>query len=199
MAQQTLNVFLGEVLVGELKQDSAGVMRFQYISSWLDSLEAEPLSASLPLRSKRFSRKETRPFFAGVLPEEESRRLIARAFGISANNDFALLARIGAECAGAVSLLSSGELPSEGRPSYQEISEEGLAERLRQLSQRPLLVGEKGIRLSLAGAQHNLDQTCCASLTRWFSMSSLVTVMPTEKIFHCCESRALSGWRHFMI
>lgn len=156
MAQQTLNVFLGEALVGELKQDSAGVMRFQYASSWLDSLEAEPLSASLPLRNKRFSRNETRPFFSGVLPEEESRRLIARAFGISANNDFALLARIGAECAGAVSLLSPGELPSEGRPSYQEISEEGLAERLRRLSQRPLLVGEKGIRLSLAGAQHKL-------------------------------------------
>ncbi len=156
MAQKLLNVFLGDELVGTLEQDASGTTRFQYAQAWLDSPDAMPLSASLPLRPESFSRNETRPFFAGVLPEEESRHLIAKAFGISDKNDFALLARIGAECAGAVSLLPPGELPVAAEPHYLEISEEELAQRLELLPRRPLLAGEKGIRLSLAGAQGKL-------------------------------------------
>ena len=41
-------------------------------------------------------------------------------------------------------------------PTYAEITESELAERLGQLPRRPLLAGEKGIRLSLAGAQGKL-------------------------------------------
>lgn len=156
MARQILNVFLGQQLVGELEQDASGNTRFQYSQAWLDSPHAMPLSTSLPLRPEPFSRNETRPFFAGVLPEEESRRLIAKAFGISSENDFSLLARLGAECAGAVSLLPPGELPVTTQPSYQEINADELAERLGLLPRRPLLAGEKGIRLSLAGAQGKL-------------------------------------------
>lgn len=156
MAQKTLNVFLGEELVGALVQDAFGTTRFEYVQAWLDSPNAMPLSASLPLRSEPFSRNETRPFFAGVLPEEESRRLIAKALGVSDTNDFELLARLGAECAGAVSLLIPGEIPPAIRTDYQEIDESGLAERLGLLPRRPLLAGEKGIRLSLAGAQGKL-------------------------------------------
>ncbi len=156
MARKNLNVFLGGDLVGMLEQDASGTTRFQYAPAWLDKPDAMPLSASLPLRPEPFSRNETRPFFAGVLPEEESRRLIAKAFGISDKNDFALLARIGAECAGAVSLLPPGELPVAAQPHYHEISEDELAERLGLLPRRPLLAGEKGIRLSLAGAQGKL-------------------------------------------
>jgi len=156
MAKRTLNVFLGEVLAGQLEQDASGTTRFQYAQAWLDSPDVVPLSASLPLRTERFTRNETRPFFAGVLPEEESRRLIAKNFGVSDKNDFALLAQIGAECAGAISLLSPGELPVAALPEYREISSEQLEESLALLPQRPLLAGEKGIRLSLAGAQGKL-------------------------------------------
>ena len=156
MAQKTLNIFLGEDLVGRLEQDNSGTTRFEYIQAWLDSPTAVPLSASLPLRPERFNRNETRPFFAGVLPEEESRRLIAKNFGVSDKNDFELLSRLGAECAGAVSILPPGELPVAATPTYAEITESELAERLGQLPRRPLLAGEKGIRLSLAGAQGKL-------------------------------------------
>jgi len=156
MATETLNVFLGDNLVGELQQDASGTTRFRYAVSWLDSPGAVPISNSLPLRSERFSRNETRPFFAGVLPEEESRKLIARGFGISDKNDFALLARIGAECAGAVCLLPPGEVPRTSQPSYREISSAQLGEKMKALPKRPLLAGEKGIRLSLAGAQGKL-------------------------------------------
>jgi len=142
MVRRILNVFLGEAMVGELEQDASGTTHFQYAQAWLNSPDAAPLSVSLPLRAGVFRQNEARPFFAGVLPEEESRRLIAQTFGISDKNDFALLARIGAECAGAVSLLLPGELPRGAQPNYQKISLEELGERLGQLPWRPLIPGE---------------------------------------------------------
>lgn len=156
MAKRCLNVFLGEVLVGQLEQDASGTTRFHYTQEWLDSPEAVPISNSLPLHGEPFSRNETRPFFSGVLPEGESRNLIAKMFGISDENDFALLARIGAECAGAVSLLPPGEFPVAAKPNYRKIRLQELVGNLRELPRNPLLAREKGIRLSLAGAQGKL-------------------------------------------
>jgi len=42
---------------------------------------------------------------AGVLPEESKREIIARNLGISGRNDYAMLERIGGECAGAVTFI----------------------------------------------------------------------------------------------
>jgi serine/threonine-protein kinase HipA len=75
---------------------------------------------------------------------------------VSERNDFALLEKIGAECAGAVSLLPPGDHPLDENPAYQEIDDDQLGKRLQSLPQHPLLAGEKGIRLSLAGAQGKL-------------------------------------------
>ena len=51
---------------------------------------------------KNFSRNECRGFFAGILPEESKREIIAKNLGISPRNDFAMLEQIGGERAGAV-------------------------------------------------------------------------------------------------
>lgn len=153
---RSLDVFLKERLVGRLEQDDSGSLWFSYTEEWLNAEAAVPLSGSLPLRSEPYRRNECRSFFAGLLPEETSRELIAKAFGVSDKNDFAILERIGGECAGAVSLMPSGELPMAGSASYREISPEELAGKIAELPRRPLLAGEEGIRLSLAGAQGKL-------------------------------------------
>lgn len=75
---------------------------FQYNKTWLNQENAFPLSQSLPLQKEPFKRKECRGFFAGILPEEDKRQLIAKNLGVSAANEFAILERIGGECAGAV-------------------------------------------------------------------------------------------------
>jgi serine/threonine-protein kinase HipA len=152
MARQ-LDVFLGSNKIGVLEQDNHGSLWFGYDTKWLASGSAVPLSASLPLREERYRSKECRPFFAGLLPEETSRKLVASRFGVSERNDFALLEQIGAECAGAVSLQHAGELPSVGIANYRGIELSELEEKLRGLPKAPLLAGEDGIRLSLAGAQ----------------------------------------------
>jgi len=153
---RVLDVYLKGELVGKLEQHDSGTMSFAYAESWLESKSPVPLSASMPLRKEPFGRNECRPFFAGLLPEETSRKVIARGFGISDKNDFAILERIGAECAGAVSLMPPGEPPVTASPRYQEISLDELAAKFADLPAHPLLAGENGIRLSLAGAQGKL-------------------------------------------
>jgi serine/threonine-protein kinase HipA len=150
---KTLDVYLHDELAGRLNQDAGGQTVFEYVESWLARPGATPLSQSLPLRKQRFNRKECRGFFAGILPEESKREIIARNLGISARNDYAMLDQIGGECAGAVTFLPAGEPLPERNYSYRTLSPSELATILRQLPKRPLLAGEEGIRLSLAGAQ----------------------------------------------
>jgi serine/threonine-protein kinase HipA len=131
-------------------------MVFDYAESWLEKPGATPLSHSLPLRRKRFTRKECRGYFAGVLPEESKRAIIARNLGISERNDYAMLERIGGECAGAVTFVPAGEPMPTRDDHYRALSSTELAGILRELPRRPLLAGETGIRLSLAGAQDKI-------------------------------------------
>ena len=153
---RTLDVFLHRQRVGGLTQNNQGDIVFEYDEHYLTNPAARPLSQSLPLAKKRFNRRECRPFFAGVLPEESKREIIARNLGISAKNDFALLERIGGECAGAVTFLPKGTPRPDREDSYRRLSEMELAAILRTLPKRPLLAGEAGIRLSLAGAQDKI-------------------------------------------
>src|SRR5580698_9635821 len=150
---KTLDVYLHSDLVGHLIQDAGGRMVFDYVESWLNKPGATPLSQSLPLRTRRFNRNECRGYFAGILPEESTRKIIARNLGISARNDYAMLERIGGECAGAVTFLPEGKDLPKHDYDYRKLDPKELAGILRELPKRPLLAGEKGIRLSLAGAQ----------------------------------------------
>lgn len=154
--KRILDVYLLGETVGTLEQDEHGSMRFTYAPEWLVQTGAIPLSHSLPLREEGFGRNESRGFFAGILPEQRQREVIAKNLGVSAGNDFALLDRIGGECAGAVTFLRRGQEPLEQKEEYRTLSAGELAEILRALPRRPLMAGDEGVRLSLAGAQEKL-------------------------------------------
>jgi serine/threonine-protein kinase HipA len=137
---------------------TAGRLTFTYDPDWLGRSHAVPLSASLPLHDKAFDDRAARPFFAGLLPEQDKRDQVARAIGVSERNDFALLDALGGECAGAVSFTHPGEKPIEQGTDldYRVLDDQELATIIDKLPERPLLAGEEGIRLSLAGAQDKL-------------------------------------------
>jgi len=152
-----LIVYLNAERVGTLEQDDSGLMQFSYNQAWLEKPGAMPLSRSLPLQSDVFSGKKARPFFAGILPEEGPRKKIADILGISDTNDFAMLERIGGECAGALSLLPEGVAPTDPKNARnRELTEPELRQLIAELPNRPLMVGTDGLRLSLAGAQDKL-------------------------------------------
>lgn len=135
-----------------------GRLGFRYTADWLSRPNAVALSVSLPLQFKPFDDHEARPFFAGLLPEGWMRRLIAQRFQVSGQNDFALLERIGGECAGAVTFLTPGRAPlAPDQPGdVQWLSDAEVIAILDELPRRPMLAGKDGLRLSLAGAQEKL-------------------------------------------
>lgn len=153
---RALNVYYDQELVGQLIQDDDGQMIFQYDGAWLGRPQRTALSRSLPLREEPFTQKECRGFFGGLLPEEGNRKVIARILGISDRNDFAMLEQIGGECAGAITFVPEDEKGPADDQRYRELTDKELAEVLRELSRRPLMAGEDGIRLSLAGSQDKI-------------------------------------------
>ena len=156
MARQ-LEVWLFGEHIGTLMQTD-GRLGFAYAPSWLATGKALALSQSLPLQSEPFDDRATRPFFAGLLPEGDKRRLVAQALHVSRQNDFALLDGIGGECAGAVTLLEAGQTPQPQATGQQVrwLDSAELQRLLADMPKRPMLAGEAGLRLSLAGAQDKL-------------------------------------------
>jgi serine/threonine-protein kinase HipA len=154
--KRKLGVYLHEHLVGNLVQDEHGQITFDYAETWMKDPAALALSHSLPLTKKHFTKNECRGFFAGILPEEGKREIIAKNLGISAKNDYAMLEKIGGECAGAVTFLPAGtELPQR-EDSYRALTDKELAKIIKALPRRPLMAGDEGVRLSLAGAQDKI-------------------------------------------
>ena len=157
MTVRVLNVWWGDRIVGQFTQDKHGDIGFAYAEAWLDDEKTPPLSASLPKRPQCFSRRECRPFFGGLLPEESQRLVAAQALGVSPANDFALLDRLGGDVAGALQLLPEDQEPIGAEPIADQqtapLDEAGIVRILDALPTRPLLAGQEGLRLSLAGAQ----------------------------------------------
>jgi serine/threonine-protein kinase HipA len=151
-----LDVYLNQTLTGLLSIDAHSDMVFVYDDHYIEDKKNLPLSQSLPLQNQPYETKQCRPFFSGILPEAHFRASIARHLGISEKNDFALLAAIGGECAGAVSLLPTQSVQSNLKPDYRIINNNAVFSILQTMLQKPMLAGEDGIRLSLAGAQDKL-------------------------------------------
>jgi serine/threonine-protein kinase HipA len=154
---RSLSVWWEDGLVGTLVLDKHGDLVFTYNPDWLADDARRPISQSLPKRAEPFDRRETRPFFAGLLPDEAQRDAVARSLGISERNDFRLLEALGGDVAGALTLWPEGEPPpSPQEPVFHPLSDDEILAILDDLPRRPMLAGRDGLRLSLAGAQQKL-------------------------------------------
>lgn len=156
MTDARLTVWLGDERIGSLWRDADGAFCFAYEESYRQRADAIPLSLSLPLaRDGHFVEGPGRLFFANLLPEGRQRELIARQYGFSSDNDFDLLAEIGGDCAGAVSVLPKGAEPPPLK-GYKPVSRIELRDLVGSLPRHPLMAGEAEVRLSLAGVQSKL-------------------------------------------
>lgn len=155
---RALSVWWDGVLVGALRIDDHGDLSFAYDAGWLADPARPAISVSLPKQPEPFDRRRTRPFFAGLLPEEAQREAAAHALGVSRANDFRLLEGLGGDVAGALTLWPEAQTPPTPayRPADAPLADDVLVSILDRLPARPMLAGEPGLRLSLAGAQQKL-------------------------------------------
>ncbi|WP_288414927.1 type II toxin-antitoxin system HipA family toxin [uncultured Novosphingobium sp.] len=156
--QDRLNVWWGLCLAGELTIDRGGAMHFAYASDWLSDPAAPPLSQAMPRGAEPFADALCKAVFGGLLPEEGQRTAIARVLGVSPDNPFRLLQALGGDVAGALAFLPPGETPPEPDLTQppEPLGDQALATLLDRLPLVPMLAGEGGARLSLAGAQGKL-------------------------------------------
>ena len=153
---RSLDVFWSGRIVGRYDLLEDGSELFTYDGNYLESADAAPISHSLPLRADPYGRRQLRPFFAGLLPEESQRQRVAAYLGLAESDDFSMLEAIGGECAGALEIIPHGKAPHEDENSLSPCGEERLSEIVKSLPYRPMMAGETGLRLSLAGAQSKL-------------------------------------------
>jgi len=155
----SLHVSLFARPVGEL--DMRGPVRapedwrFAYAPQYAHRARPVALSVSLPVRDAPFEGAVARNWFCNLLPEGAVRDAIASRLRIPPRDDFALLACIGGECAGAVSITSpdtSSAAAADGEVKLADLlpaSNEAMGEGEWALLGTPR-------RLSLAGAQDKI-------------------------------------------
>lgn len=126
---------------------------FTYDPEYLRRPAPVALSVSLPLRVEPHAGARVRNWFCNLLPEGAVRESVAARLRIAPRDDFALLAAIGGECAGAVSVGTSdaGAAMQQGADLETVIDQQGedAGEGAWALLGAPL-------RLSLAGAQDKI-------------------------------------------
>lgn len=153
-----LLVLLDGAPCGMVTQDVRGQLSFSYTGEWQEADSSYPLSLSMPLVQLAYPDAVIRAFMEGLLPDDTNViRDWGRRFGVSANNPFSLLGRVGEDVAGAVQFVRPERLDEllKTGGSVQWLNEGEVAERLRQLvSDRSAwrLAGDNGY-FSLAGAQ----------------------------------------------
>lgn len=148
----SLFVYLNQDKVGRLDQDVSGNLEFTYDFEWLQHPEKFPLSLNLPLQKEPFDNAKTKSFFVNLLPEGTIREALARIKKIAPENDFEMLKAYAGACAGAVSLWAEDQKP-DFEEDERKITPAELLRKIKSTPQRPLIVDEHGLRLSLAGAQ----------------------------------------------
>jgi len=154
----TLEVWFDGRLVGHLVRQSASVLEiaFRYAEGWTAASGAFPVSLSMPLERRDHAPAVAYPWFMNLLPEGRALQVIGSILKVSEIDVFAMLEEMGGDLPGALEIRREGAAAAELRPSHRKLTETELAECIRRLPQRPLLVGEDGITMSAAGAQEKL-------------------------------------------
>lgn len=123
-----------------------------YDAGWINRRGAFPISLSMPLSQAPIDADKIMPWLANLLPESHLSE-IGQQLGVSPQDIVGLLQRIGRDTAGALSI----GLPREGRDEYRKIRTDAELERIiNELPQKPFLIGDDGISMSLAGVQDKL-------------------------------------------
>lgn len=154
---RTLNVSIEGQRVGVLGEGD-GLWTFDYEPAWAQSPQAFDIAPGLPRERLQHADGGTnRPvqwFFDNLLPEEGLRDAVAKDARTDAQDAFALLQYLGAESAGALTLLPPGQpLPQDA--ALKPLPRDELSRRIQLLPTQTLVAGAPK-RMSLAGAQHKL-------------------------------------------
>jgi serine/threonine-protein kinase HipA len=149
----TLPVYFEQRRVGAIDVDKSGP-GFRYDPDWIVLRGAFPVSVTMPLKSERIASDTFLPWAANLLPENEQLRTLGQILGMARSDVIGLLSAIGGDTAGALSI---GQPGRTGTVQWRPITTpEELETLIENLPNKPFLVGDEGVSMSLAGGQTKL-------------------------------------------
>lgn len=127
---------------------------FVYDPEWLRTKGAFPLSILMPLSTRPVRPSVFLTWAQNLLPEGAQLRAVGLTLGASPDDVIGILAEIGRDTAGALSIGQPGS-PSPG--SWKAIRNDRDLERIiNELPAKPFLAGDEGVSMSLAGVQSKI-------------------------------------------
>ena len=127
MSARLIAVAHGRV-VGEVRSDLTGRLRFAYDDEWVNTGNAFPLSLSIPFAKPAHGHRTMQPWMEGLLPKSATqsgrpngRNGTDKRREGSARNVFTMLATHGLDCAGAVQWVRPERLSSVVGPGHRDM------------------------------------------------------------------------------
>ena len=152
-----LRVLVNDRELGAVTQLANGRLRFTYDAEWRSSIDAFPLSLSMPLGVVEHGHTPITNYLWGLLPDRPSSlEAIASRHKVSVRSAYALVSAVGEDLAGSVQMVPPDRLEAlKTREGIVQIQEERLARFLDDLvaNQGPLQINDDAGFFSLAGAQ----------------------------------------------
>ena len=151
-------VWFDTLHVGNVAVAEDGSLSFRHTDRWLATRGAFPLSLTMPVTDMTYPSEIISPWLANLLPEEEQLQILTRSLGLDRADTLAVLAEIGGDTAGALSFGTPTDRAAWAWTPLTDLYEiadpqEALERHFEDLGRRPFLVGEEGVRQSLAGGQ----------------------------------------------
>lgn len=149
-----LHIFYDKIEVGILKYEPIeDIFSFEYSHDW--KIKGFELSPYMKFDSV-ISNNVIKNFIENLLPEGKGREILTNMYHISKNNIFALIQLIGKDTTGALTFnLEHNTFITK----FREISNTELANRIKDRKNRPIVVWDGNVRLSVAGVQDKLPIT----------------------------------------
>lgn len=171
--------------IGKLTRKESGDVMFCYAVEHLGLPNAMPLSLSLPLQEAAYGDVATRTFFSNLMQERnQPLKEVMERYGIESTDLVGLLYHLGADCAGAVSVLQEGSAPTKVPGNlvtdYDILSREDLEALVRALYLRTALPNDLRDPSPLTGMQSKISILMLADQS--FALPKTGTGAPTTHV-----------------
>lgn len=150
--------------IGTLASDDRGATTFIYRDAYVSRSDALALSLSLPLGASLFDDFATRAYFDNLLQERDTARAdIIAKYRLTNDDIVGILAHLGKDCAGAVSVLPEGspptKVPGQIEQDYRPYTDSEVMEIVQALYRREPLPQDLADPSPLAGVQSKIAIT----------------------------------------
>jgi serine/threonine-protein kinase HipA len=198
-----LAIWVNNIQAAEIDVVAGAGFTLRYTQEWLKHEKKFPFSPHLPL-GQTSGGAEVKNFFENLLPEGSALDVAASMHNLSKHDAFGLLAKIGREAAGAMSIIPINATP-DMHITLRPLPLDEIAQRIRERPHKSFSAWDSKVRLSIAGYQDKLavfinhdqqmhlpdDGASSTHIIKPENINQSLPFMPANEHFCMCLAQAL--------